>query len=186
MKVAWAPHPLCILLSIDYEESLHVIYYFCYYWYCTQSEKVFHVIMSKMKQQGLVNVKSLDPSIAVLSSILRLTILLKGCIWLYDGLLFTKASSNAGKANAIWKHPNYRLLVYDGGRPLRFKNSFGIVFPNTRRTSAKTHGASPSQKSIHNYGRAKLIWRLPLSKASTPDMGTPFDFFGKLASIQVT
>jgi hypothetical protein len=55
--------------SIDYEESPYMLYIIsAYYWYCTQSGKKFSPCdyEQKMKQQGLVNVKSLDPSIAVL------------------------------------------------------------------------------------------------------------------------
>lgn len=138
----------------------------------------------KMIQQGLVNVKSLDPSIAVLLKYSTTDNFVKkdvyGCMTAC--YLQKKPAQMLARANAILKkkHPNYRLLVYDGGRPFAIQkilwNSLSQYPPHQR----ETYVASPSQKSIHNYGCAVDL-TITTSKGVPLDMGTPFDFFGKLA-----
>ena len=138
----------------------------------------------KMKEQGLVNVKSLDPSIAVLLKYSTTDNFVKkdvyGCMTAC--YLQKKPAQMLAKANAILKkrHPHYRLLVYDGGRPFAIQkilwNSLSQYPPHQR----ETYVASPSQKSIHNYGCAVDL-TITTDKGVPLDMGTPFDFFGKLA-----
>ena len=72
-------------------------------------------------------------------------------------------------------------MVYDGGRPFAIQkilwNSLSQYPPHQR----ETYVASPSQKSIHNYGCAVDL-TITTSKGVPLDMGTPFDFFGPEAS----
>ncbi|MDI9880427.1 M15 family metallopeptidase [Flectobacillus longus] len=138
----------------------------------------------KMIQQGLINVKSLDPSIAVLLKYSTIDNFVNkdvyGCMTAC--YLQKKPAQMLARANAILKkkHPHYRLLVYDGGRPFTIQkilwNSLSQYPPHQR----ETYVASPSQKSIHNYGCAVDL-TITTNRGVPLDMGTPFDFFGKLA-----
>ncbi len=138
----------------------------------------------KMRQQGLVNIQEIDPSILVnLKYSTTDNFVGKdvyGCIT--QCFLQKRPAEMLSNASNLLqqKHPNYRLLVYDGGRPLSIQkvlwNSLTQYSPRQRAT----YVANPAEGSIHNYGSAV---DLTIAKADgTPlDMGTKYDFFGELA-----
>jgi zinc D-Ala-D-Ala dipeptidase len=138
----------------------------------------------KMREQGLVNIQEIDPNILVeLKYSTTDNFVGKdvyGCIT--NCYLQKRPAEMLTKANNLLqrKNANYRLLVYDGGRPLSIQkvlwNSLTQYTPKQRAT----YVANPAQGSIHNYGSAVDL--TIASADGTPlDMGTKYDFFGELA-----
>lgn len=138
----------------------------------------------KMREQGLVNIQEINADILVeLKYSTTDNFVGKdvyGCIT--KCYLQKKPAEMLSKANDLLqqKNPNYRLLVYDGGRPLSIQK---ILWKSLTQYSPKqraTYVANPAQGSIHNYGSA-----VDLTIATTDglplDMGTKYDFFGELA-----
>ena len=111
----------------------------------------------KMRQQGLVNIQEIDPSILVeLKYSTTDNFVGKdvyGCIT--DCYLQKRPAEMLSKANDLLqqKHPNYRLLVYDGGRPLSIQKILWNSLPQYSPKQRATYVANPAQGSIHNYGR---------------------------------
>lgn len=138
----------------------------------------------KMRKQGLVNVLEVDPSILVeLKYSTTDNFVGKdvyGCIT--NCFLQKKPAEMLANASDLLKRKNgnYRLLVYDGGRPLSIQkvlwNSLTQYSPKQRAT----YVANPAKGSIHNYGSAVDLTIATVD--GTPlDMGTKYDYFGELA-----
>jgi zinc D-Ala-D-Ala dipeptidase len=138
----------------------------------------------KMRQQGLVNIQEIDPSILVnLKYSTTDNFVGKdvyGCIT--QCFLQKRPAEMLSKASDLLqqKHPNYRLLVYDGGRPLSIQkvlwNSLTQYSPRQRAT----YVANPAEGSIHNYGSAVDL-TIATADGTPLDMGTKYDYFGELA-----
>jgi zinc D-Ala-D-Ala dipeptidase len=138
----------------------------------------------KMRQQGLVNIQEVNPDILVeLKYSTTDNFVGKdvyGCIT--QCFLQKRPAEMLSKANDLLqqKHPNYRLLVYDGGRPLSIQkvlwNSLTQYSPRQRAT----YVANPAEGSIHNYGSAVDL-TIATADGTPLDMGTKYDYFGELA-----
>jgi zinc D-Ala-D-Ala dipeptidase len=138
----------------------------------------------KMRQQGLVNIQEIDPSILVnLKYSTTDNFVGKdvyGCIT--QCFLQKRPAEMLSRASDLLqqKHPNYRLLVYDGGRPLSIQkvlwNSLTQYSPRQRAT----YVANPAEGSIHNYGSAVDL-TIATTDGTPLDMGTKYDYFGELA-----
>ena len=76
------------------------------------------------------------------------------------------------------QHPNYRLLMLDCARPLSVQTQLWNVVKGTPK---QKYVASPAKHSIHNYGVAIDLTIIDLQTNTELDMGTPYDFLGKLA-----
>lgn len=138
----------------------------------------------KMREQGLVNVQEIDPSILVeLKYSTTDNFVGKdvyGCIT--NCFLQKNPAEMLSNANDLLKRKNgnYRLLVYDGGRPL---SSQKVLWNSLTQYSPKqraTYVANPAQGSIHNYGSAVDL-TIATADGTPLDMGTKYDFFGELA-----
>jgi zinc D-Ala-D-Ala dipeptidase len=139
----------------------------------------------KMRQQGLVNIQEVNPDILVeLKYSTTDNFVGKdvyGCIT--QCFLQKRPAEMLSKANDLLqqKHPNYRLLVYDGGRPLSIQkvlwNSLTQYSPRQRAT----YVANPVEGSIHNYGSAVDLTIATTTDGTPLDMGTKYDYFGELA-----
>ena len=138
----------------------------------------------KMREQGLVNIQEINPSILIELKYSTTDNFVEkdvyGCIT--DCYLQKRPAEMLSKASNLLqqKHPNYRLLVYDGGRPLSIQkilwNSLTQYTPKQRAT----YVANPAQGSIHNYGSAVDL-TIATADGTPLDMGTKYDFFGELA-----
>jgi zinc D-Ala-D-Ala dipeptidase len=138
----------------------------------------------KMRDQGLVNIQEIDSDILVELKYSTTDNFVGKDV--YGCIINCYLQKNPAEMLSIAsdllqrKNPNYRLLVYDGGRPLSIQkilwNSLTQYSPKERAT----YVANPTQGSIHNYGSAV---DLTIANADgTPlDMGTKYDFFGELA-----
>lgn len=75
------------------------------------------------------------------------------------------------------KRPGWKLLVFDGLRPLSIQIAMWNLVKNT---ALENYVANPDNGSLHNYGFA-IDLTLTDSSLVAIDMGTPFDYFGPLA-----
>ena len=138
----------------------------------------------KMREQGLVNIQEINADILVdLKYSTTDNFVGKdvyGCI--SNCYLQKRPAEMLSNANDLLKrkNANYRLLVYDGGRPLSIQkilwNSLTQYSPKQRAT----YVANPAQGSIHNYGSAVDL-TIATSDGTPLDMGTKYDYFGELA-----
>lgn len=139
----------------------------------------------KMREQGLVNIQEIDPSILVeLKYSTTDNFVGKdvyGCITQcfmqkHPAEMLAKASELLQK-----KYPNYRLLVYDGGRPVHFQKVLWNSLPQYAPRERSKYVANPSAEgSIHSYGSAVDL-TIATTDGTPLDMGTKYDFFGELA-----
>lgn len=136
------------------------------------------------KQYDLVNVQTLDSTIRVDLKYADTSNFLK--MNLYDGLrhAYLNCETATRLANAQFflknEHPEYSLIVFDAARPLHIQQLMW--------DSLKMHPdlkfnylAPPYQNSLHNYGCAIDLSIMNIATGELLDMGTPYDFFGKLA-----
>ena len=138
----------------------------------------------RMRQQGLINIQEFNPSILVE---LRYSTTdnfvgkdVYGCIT--DCYLQKRPAEMLSKASDLLQHkyPNYRLLVYDGGRPLSIQKVLWNSLPQYSPKQRATYVANPAEGSIHNYGSAVDL-TIATADGTPLDMGTKYDFFGELA-----
>ncbi|MBB6005157.1 M15 family metallopeptidase [Arcicella rosea] len=138
----------------------------------------------KMLQQGLVNVREIDASILVeLKYSTTDNFVGKdvyGCIT--NCFMQKRPAEMLKKANTLLqkKHPNYRLLVYDGGRPLSIQKVLWSTLSQYPPRERAKYVANPAQGSIHNYGSAVDL-TIATADGKALDMGTKYDYFGELA-----
>ncbi len=136
-----------------------------------------------MVQQSMVDVSTMDRSLLIDLRYATTNNFTKKV--LYDSLnlvyLHPVAAKKLVKAHDILKksHPDYRLLVFDGARPLRVQKKMYAVVQNTPYAA---YVANPSRTGLHNYGMAVDL-SICNSKGEELDMGTEFDFFGAAAGI---
>jgi zinc D-Ala-D-Ala dipeptidase len=138
----------------------------------------------KMREQGLVNIQEIDPGILVdLKYSTTDNFVGKdvyGCIT--SCYLQKRPAEMLSRANNLLqqKNANYRLLIYDGGRPLSIQKILWNSLPQYSSKQRATYVANPAKGSIHNYGSAVDL--TIASADGTPlDMGTKYDYFGELA-----
>jgi D-alanyl-D-alanine dipeptidase len=138
----------------------------------------------QMAQQGLVNIQEIEPAILVeLKYSTTDNFVGKdvyGCIT--NCFMQKKPANMLAKAHSILQktHPNYRLLVYDGGRPLSIQKILWNTLNQYPPIEREKYVASPAKGSIHNYGSAVDL-TLATADGTPLDMGTKYDFFGELA-----
>lgn len=136
------------------------------------------------KNYDLVNLQSLDSSIQVDLKYAGTANFLNKNI--YDGLqnayLNCETAIKLCNAQYFLKqiNPNYSLIVFDAARPLHIQQMMwdSLKLDTTIRRS---YLAPPNQTSLHNYGCALDLSIIDLKTNKELDMGTGFDFFGKLS-----
>lgn len=86
------------------------------------------------------------------------------------------------KAQKILKEKNsaLSLYVFDAARPLSVQKK---MYEVVRGTKYQAYVANPSRTGLHNYGMAVDLSIIDTITGELLDMGTDFDFFGKLAGI---
>lgn len=138
----------------------------------------------KIAQQGLVNIKEIDPTILVELKYSSTDNFVGkdvyGCI---SNCFMQKRPANMLKeANELLQqeHPNYRLLVYDGGRPLSIQKILWNTLSQYSVREREKYVSNPAKGSIHNYGSAVDL-TIATADGKPLDMGTKYDYFGELA-----
>ncbi len=100
---------------------------------------------------------------------------------LKEALLHPEAAGKLAKAHEYLKsgNPNYRLLIYDAARPVSVQRKMWDI---VKDSPLKAYVANPDNYGLHNYGAAVDI-TICDAEGNPLDMGTPFDYFGRLASV---
>jgi len=135
----------------------------------------------RLIHQGLVNIHTIAPDILVELKYSTEDNFLNADTYgaLESCYLQPKAAAMLKQAQEILKksHPDLTLLVYDGVRPRSIQRKMWALVVNT---PSEGYVANPERGSVHNFGSAVDLTVATLD--GTPlDMGTPFDYFGKLA-----
>ena len=137
-----------------------------------------------MEKQGMVNVKSVAPTIEVSLMYSRADNFCGEVLYtdLREAYLHPKAAEALRKAQAYLKtmRPDLNLKVYDATRPMSVQQKMWDKVKNTPKyfyVSNPAHGGG-----MHNYGMAVDI-TLCDAKGDTLDMGTKIDYMGKAAHI---
>lgn len=136
-------------------------------------------------KQGFVNIQRLDSTIQVDLKYATTDNFTK--LVLYEGLqrvyLHSDAAVKLVRAQQLLKenNPGLSLLVYDGVRPLSVQRK---MYEKVKNTSLHAYVANPDRTGLHNYGMAVDL--TICDEAGIPlDMGTPFDYFGRAAGINM-
>jgi len=136
----------------------------------------------KLIGQGLVNLQELDSTIQV--KLMYSTIDNFVGIDMYgdfdQGYLYPKPAQMLLKAQHLLQaiDSSYALIVYDAVRPLHIQQQMWDTLKIPFKEKIKFL-SNPKNGSIHNYGAAV---DLSIVKNDKPiDMGTPYDYLGKLA-----
>lgn len=142
-----------------------------------------------MLKQGLVDVQKMDPTILVDLKYSTTDNFVGKDVYgdltrAYLQPMAARRLANASKYLRA-KHPGLRLLVYDAARPRSAQWNLWNALPNLSERERRKYVADPRQGSIHNYGCAvDLTVATVEGRIGAPeplDMGTKYDFFGKLA-----
>ncbi len=104
----------------------------------------------------------------------------------YGGLrrcfLVEKAADMLVEAHALLQRraPHLTFVLWDCARPRRVQK---IMWDAVRGTPSESYIANPNTPtgSIHSYGCAVDMSLYDVEKKAPLDMGTPYDFFGRLA-----
>ena len=137
-----------------------------------------------VRLQGLVEVKERIPDVRVDLKYASTDNFMKADV--YGGLrrcfLVEDAVQKLAKAHEILKQraPSLTFVMWDCARPRRVQK---IMWDVVKDTPSRHYVANPYTKtgSIHNYGCAADMSLWDTEKNAPLDMGTPYDFFGKLA-----
>lgn len=141
------------------------------------------LLESYIDSLGLVEIKQANPSIHI-DLKYATTDNFTGKV-LYDSLtrayLHPDAMNKLERAQSLLKERNddLSLLVYDAARPLSVQQK---MYDAVRNTPFHRYVADPSRTSLHNYGMAVDL-TICDNERNPLDMGTDFDYFGKLAGI---
>ncbi len=139
-----------------------------------------------MQDMGLVNVRSVEPSIKVdLKYTTTDNFMGKDAYGdLNDCYLQKAVAEMLKKAHQFLqeKHNGYHFIVYDGARPFTVQKKMWDIVKGTDKAH---YVAKPDAKgSMHNYGCAVDLSVLD-EKGVPLDMGTPFDFLGTEARTDI-
>ncbi|MFB9295800.1 M15 family metallopeptidase [Persicitalea jodogahamensis] len=137
----------------------------------------------QMIKQGLVNVQTVDSTIAVELKYSTTDNFVKKDVYgdLENAYLQPDIAKKLAKASASLRkaHPGYRLLIYDAARPNSVQYILWDALDVPLRQKPQ-YVADPKIGSIHNFGCAVDL-TVANEKGAPLDMGTPYDFFGPLA-----
>jgi zinc D-Ala-D-Ala dipeptidase len=134
-----------------------------------------------MIQAGLVDIQTLDSTIQVDLKYSTMDNFLNADVYgnLSRCYLQKEAAAKLVKAQQKLKekYPHYTLQVFDGARPRRVQRAMWEIVKNTPKQG---YVGNPDKGSIHNYGCAVDL-TVADSMGKSLDMGTAFDYLGKLA-----
>ncbi|MEO0471790.1 MAG: M15 family metallopeptidase [Bacteroidota bacterium] len=132
--------------------------------------------------QGLVNILSVDPDVRLDMKYSTEDNFLKADVYgdFSDCYLQAEVAEMLARADSLIQdeHPSIRLLIYDCVRPRSVQYQMWDI---VKGTDQQNYVAPPGGGgSMHNYGAAVDLGLTHIDSGIV-DMGTPFDYFGKLA-----
>jgi len=148
-------------------------------------EDVIPELEQRMIDQGLVNIQTIDSTIMVELKYSTTDNFVHTDVYgdLTRAYMQQKPAEMLAKASKILQsqYPNYRLLVYDGARPLTVQHKFWALLDTIPPAKRADFVANPAEGSIHNFGSAVDLTVYDLDTQKPLDMGTKYDYFGDLA-----
>lgn len=143
-------------------------------------------IEERMQEFGLVNIRSIDPSIQV--ELMYATADNFVGVVMYDDLknayLLPHIAKKVAEAQRKLKDEmgkQYSLIIYDAARPLSVQRK---MWDTVKGTPYSAYVASPQNGGgRHYYGAAVDLSIIDLSTGNALDMGSPVDHFGERAHI---
>jgi D-alanyl-D-alanine dipeptidase len=150
----------------------------------TEEKKHVSYLEAVFKNCGLVNIHDVDSSIHVDLRYASTNNFLKMDV--YDGLLnaYFNCETATKLSNAQYflkqAHPNLSLIVLDAARPQQVQQ---LMWDSLHLPADVKYNylAPPYERSMHNYGCAVDVTIIDLASNTLLDMGSGFDFFGKLS-----
>ena len=138
----------------------------------------------EMEKQGMVNVRSLCPSVNVSLMYSRADNFTGKILYtsLNNAYLHPQAAKAVAKAQKILKerNPNLSLKIYDAARPMSVQQKMWNAVAGTSKNIYVSNPANGG--GLHNYGLAVDV-TLCLQNGDTIPMGTKIDYLGRLAHI---
>ncbi len=145
--------------------------------------RVQSALEQDLVKKGLVNVRDLDSTILVDLKYTTTDNFVGVDVYgdFDQAYLQVEPARKLARAQALLKekHADYTLLIYDAVRPRRVQYILWDTLQLPEREKPK-YVADPREGSIHNYGAAVDLTIADRNGAAL-DMGTVYDFFGKLA-----
>ncbi len=142
----------------------------------------FSLLEQRLLQQGLIDVRLIDPSIVVDLKYAKADNFMGTDIYgdYTRAYLRPEAAWKLVRANEILqeRHPNLRILVGDALRPRSVQRKMWQLVAGT---PMQPYVANPKWGSMHNYGAAVDVTLYDVETEERLDMGTPLDHFGPLA-----
>jgi D-alanyl-D-alanine dipeptidase len=136
----------------------------------------------RLIREGLVNVRTLDPTIIVDLKYAREDNFMGKAVYgdFNRAYLRPAAARKLAKASEILRSRfrNLRILVGDALRPRSVQCKMWELVVNT---PMQRYVANPATGSMHNYGAAVDVTLYDVMTGKRLDMGTPLDHFGPLA-----
>ncbi len=137
-----------------------------------------------IKNYNLVDIQQLDPTLLVVLKYSTTDNFMETDVYgdLETCYLRRVPAEMLVKANSLLKkkHPDLRLLVYDGLRPRSIQWILWNTMTDVPEPERSNFVANPKSGSIHNFGAAVDL--TIAHRNGTPlDMGTHYDYFGELA-----
>jgi len=136
----------------------------------------------RLIQEGLVDVRSLDPDIRVDLKYAQADNFMGMNVYgeLRGAYLRPQAARKLVKANQILRerHPDLCILVVDALRPRSIQHKMWKIVAGT---PMQPYVANPYYGSMHNFGAAVDVTLYNEKIDERLDMGTPIDFFGPMA-----
>lgn len=161
--------------------TLYILFYGFTNFLYSQHKTGDHKLEKKLIDVGLVNIQEIDSTIKVDLRYSSLNNFLNADVYgdLSRCYLRKEAALKLAQAQRYLKQkfPGHSLLIFDGARPRSVQYKMWEIFEGPDK---QKYVANPQSGSIHNYGAAVDLTIVD-DKGNLLDMGTEFDFFGKLA-----
>ncbi len=145
-------------------------------------ERIVTPLEKRLIDEGLVNVRELDPSIIVDLKYASRDNFMGASVYgdFNEAYLRPEAAEKLARASRILQRrfPNLRILVGDALRPRSVQRKMWVLVENT---PMQRYVANPKGGSMHNYGAAVDVTLYDVKTGEEVDMGTPLDYFGPLA-----
>lgn len=174
--------------SYNHRQLVHRLVFQLFFFVLTPTLLLSQSIDQKMRAAGLVDIQEIDPTIQV-SLMYASTDNFVG-VNMYGDLKkayllphFAEKLRKAQRKLKSEKGEQYSLIIHDAARPLSVQRK---MWNSVKGTPNSVYVAPPSNGGgRHNYGAAVDITIINLDTGEELDMGSPVDYFGERAHINI-
>jgi len=152
------------------------------FWGCSNSDSI--ISKKTISKHDLVNIQELDSTLLVELKYSTTDNFMEKDVYgdLQECYMRRIPAQMLVKAHKVLKnkHPNLRLLIYDGLRPRSIQWTLWNTLSDIPELERTNFVADPRSGSIHNFGAAVDL-TVAYKNGVSLDMGTHYDYFGELA-----